>query len=115
MEADSTRTHNWAIANTAELMNATATSVRSFAAATAKHMLGAAGVVMGNLPDLDDVVGMTDEELRSFAIKSQKELEASRKELDAVDKKLAALVKRNKKLASQALATRGFGMVCGFC
>ncbi|KAL4962154.1 CCR4-NOT core ubiquitin-protein ligase subunit MOT2 [Aspergillus stella-maris] len=105
MEADSTRTHNWAIANTAELMNATATSVRSFAAATAKHMLGAAGVVMGNLPDLDDVVGMTDEELRSFAIKSQKELEASRKELDAVDKKLAALVKRNKKLASQALAT----------
>ncbi|KAL4929095.1 CCR4-NOT core ubiquitin-protein ligase subunit MOT2 [Aspergillus undulatus] len=105
MEADSTRTHNWAIANTADLMNATATSVRSFAAATAKHMLGAAGVVMGNLPDLDDVVGMTDEELRSFAVKSQKELEASRKELDAVDKKLAALVKRNKKLAQQALAT----------
>ncbi|KAL4922481.1 hypothetical protein BDW62DRAFT_53613 [Aspergillus aurantiobrunneus] len=105
MEADSTRTHNWAIANTAELMNATATSVRSFAAATAKHMLGAAGVVMGNLPDLDDVVGMTDEELRSFAIKSQKELETSRKELDAIDKKLGALVKRNKKLAQQALAT----------
>ncbi|KAL2818768.1 hypothetical protein BDW59DRAFT_151806 [Aspergillus cavernicola] len=105
MEADSTRTHNWAIANTAELMNATANSVRSFAAATAKHMLGAAGVVIGNLPDLDDVVGMTDEELRSFAIKSQKELEGSRKELDAIDKKLSALVKRNKKLAQQALAT----------
>lgn len=105
MEADSTRTHNWAITNTAELMNATATSVRSFAAATAKHMLGAAGVVMGNLPDLDDVVGMTDEELRSFAVKSQKELEASRKELDAIDKKLGALVKRNKKLAQQALTT----------
>lgn len=105
MEADSTRTHNWAIDNTAELMNATATSVRSFAAATAKHMLGAAGVVMGNLPDLDDVVGMTDEELRSFAVKSQKELESSRKDLDAIDKKLSALVKRNKKLAQQALAT----------
>lgn len=105
MEADSTRTHNWAIDNTAELMNATATSVRSFAAATAKHMLGAAGVVMGNLPDLDDVVGMTDEELRSFAVKSQKELETSRKDLDAIDKKLGALVKRNKKLAQQALAT----------
>ncbi|KAL4782455.1 hypothetical protein BJX76DRAFT_290233 [Aspergillus varians] len=105
MEADSTRTHNWAIANTAELMNATATSVRSFAAATAKHMLGSAGVVMGSLPDLDDVVGMTDEELRSFAVKSQKELEVSRKELDAIDKKLNALVKRNKKLAQQALAT----------
>lgn len=104
MEADSTRTHNWAIDNTAELMNATATSVRSFAAATAKHMLGAAGVVMGSLPDLDDVVGMTDEELRSFAVKSQKELETSRKDLDAIDKKLGALVKRNKKLAQQALA-----------
>lgn len=105
MEADSTRSHNWAIANTADLVNATAASVRSFAAATAKHMLGAAGVVMGNIPDLDDVVGMTDEELRSFAVKSHKELETSRKELDSIDKKLNALVKRNKKLAQQALAT----------
>lgn len=105
MEADSTRSHNWAIANTAELVNATATSVRSFAAATAKHMLGAAGVVVGNMPDLDDVVGMTDDELRSFAVKSQKELEVSRKELDSIDKKLSALVKRNKKLAQQALTT----------
>lgn len=105
MEADSTRSHHWAIANTAELVNATAASVRSFAAATAKHMLGAAGVVMGTVPDLDDVVGMTDEELRSFASKSQKELEGSRKELDVIDKKLSALVKRNKKLVQQALAT----------
>lgn len=105
MEADSTRSHNWAVSNTADLVNATAASVRSFAAATAKHMLGAAGVVMGNIPDLDDVVGMTDEELRSFAVKSQKDLETSRKDLDSVDKKLNALVKRNKKLAQQALAT----------
>ncbi|GKZ30058.1 transcriptional repressor proteinral negative regulator of transcription subunit 4, partial [Aspergillus brasiliensis] len=105
MEADSTRSHNWAIANTAELVNATATSVRSFAAATAKHMLGAAGVVMGSIPDLDDVIGMTNEELRSFAVKSQKDLESSRKELDTIDKKLNALVKRNRKLAQQALAT----------
>ncbi|OJK02667.1 hypothetical protein ASPACDRAFT_75793 [Aspergillus aculeatus ATCC 16872] len=105
MEADSTRSHNWAVANTAELVNATATSVRSFAAATAKHMLGAAGVVMGSIPDLDDVVGMTTEELRSFAVKSQKDLESSRKELDTIDKKLNALVKRNRKLAQQALAT----------
>lgn len=105
MEADSTRSHNWAIANTAELVNATATSVRSFAAATAKHMLGAAGVVVGTLPDLDDVVGMTDEELRTFTVKSQKELETSRKEFDSIDKKLNALVKRNKKLAQQALAS----------
>ncbi|KAB8235023.1 CCR4-NOT core ubiquitin-protein ligase subunit MOT2 [Aspergillus alliaceus] len=105
MEADSNRSHNWAIANTAELVNTTATSVRSFAAAAAKHMLGAAGVVIGSMPDLDDVVGMTDEELRAFAVKSQKELESSRKELDSIDKKLNALVKRNKKLAQQALAT----------
>lgn len=105
MEADSTRSHNWAITNTAELVNATAASVRSFAAATAKHMLGAAGVVMSSIPDLDDVVGMTDDELRSFAVKSQKELEGSRKELDTIDKKLIALLKRNKKLAQQALAT----------
>lgn len=105
MEDDSTRSHNWAITNTAELVNATAASVRSFAAATAKHMLGAAGVVMSNIPDLDDVVGMTDEELRSFSVKSQKELEGSRKELDSIDKKLAGLLKRNKKLAQQAVAT----------
>ncbi|BDD56720.1 hypothetical protein MAP00_002149 [Monascus purpureus] len=105
MEADSTRSHHWAIANTAELVNATAASVRSFAAATAKHMLGAAGVVMGVLPDLDDVVGMTDEELRSFSLKSQKDLEVSRKEIELVDKKVSALVKRNKKLVQQALAT----------
>ncbi|RJE18402.1 hypothetical protein PHISCL_09260 [Aspergillus sclerotialis] len=105
MEADSTRSHNWAITNTAELVNATAASVRSFAAATAKHMLGAAGVVMSNIPDLDDVVGMTDDELRTFAVKSQKELEGSRKELDTIDKKMAALLKRNKKLAQQALMT----------
>ena len=105
MEADTTRSHNWAITNTAELVNATAASVRSFAAATAKHMLGAAGVVMNNIPDLDDVVGMTDDELRTFAVKSQKELEGSRKELDTIDKKTAALVKRNKKLAQQALTT----------
>lgn len=105
MEADSTRSHHWAIANTAELVNATAASVRSFAAATAKHMLGAAGVVMGVLPDLDDVVGMTDEELRSFSLKSQKDLEVSRKEIELVDKKVSAFVKRNKKLVQQALAT----------
>lgn len=105
MEADSSRSHHWAIANTAELVNATAASVRSFAAVTAKHMLGAAGVVMGTVPDLDDVVGMTEEELRSFAFKSQKELEGSRKDVDSIEKKLAALVKRNKKLVQQALAT----------
>ncbi|OJJ45359.1 hypothetical protein ASPZODRAFT_134004 [Penicilliopsis zonata CBS 506.65] len=105
MEADSNRSHNWAIANTAELVNATAASVRSFAAATAKHMLGAAsvGVGSGMVPDIVEMIAMTDEELRAFAAKSQKELELSRKDLDVIDKKLAALVKRNKKLAQQAL------------
>lgn len=104
MEADSTRSHNWAIANTAELVNATAASVRSFAAATAKHMLGAS-VAMGDIQDIEDLLSMSDEELRTFIDKLQKELETSRKEVDAIDKKLMALVKRNKKLAQQALAT----------
>lgn len=103
MEADVTRGHNWAIANTAELVNATAASVRSFAAATAKHMLGAAGVVLGELPDIEDVRAMSDEELRSYIERSQRELETSRKEFDSLDKKFNALVKRNKKLAQQAL------------
>lgn len=105
MEADSTRSHNWAVANTAEMIKTSAASVRSFAAATAKHMLGAAGVAAGAIPDLEDIVAMTDDELRAFAAKSQKELEVSRKEFDAIDKKMAALFKRNKKVAQQALAT----------
>ena len=93
--------------NTDELVDATAASVRSFAAATGKHMLGATGMTgaVGSMPDLCDVIGMTDDELRSFALKSQKELDVARKELDAVDKRLSGLVKRNKKLAQQALAS----------
>jgi CCR4-NOT transcription complex subunit 4 len=103
MEADTTRSHNWAIANTAELVNATAASVRSFAAATAKHMLGAAGVVLGEIPDIEDVRAMSDEELRSYIERSQRELESSRKDFESLDKKFNVLVKRNKKLAQQAL------------
>ncbi|GAD95168.1 CCR4-NOT core complex subunit Not4, putative [Paecilomyces variotii No. 5] len=104
MEADTTRSHNWAIANTAELVNATAASVRSFAAATAKHMLGVTGIAMGDIPDLEDVMGMSDDELRTFIERSQRELESSRKDVDSIDKKLMALIKRNKKLAQQAMA-----------
>ncbi|KAL1964796.1 hypothetical protein VTN77DRAFT_6663 [Rasamsonia byssochlamydoides] len=104
MEADTTRSHNWAIANTAELVNATAASVRSFAAATAKHMLGAAGMVLGDIPDIEDVRAMSDEELRAYIERSQRELETSRKEFESLDKKFNALVKRNKKLAQQALS-----------
>lgn len=104
MEADTTRSHSWAIANTAELVNATAASVRSFAAATAKHMLGVAGVALGEIPDIEDVRAMSDEELRSYIERSQRELETSRKEFESLDKKFNALVKRNKKLAQQALS-----------
>ena len=107
MEAD--RSHHLGIANTAELVNATA-SVRSFAAAAAKHMLGSSGTSVSthSSPDLGDVIGMTGDELRSFALKSQKELEGSRKELDAIDKKLSGLVKKNKKLVQQALASEAY-------
>ena len=96
---------DWTSANTAELINATAASVRNFAVATAKHVLGTVAALGGDLPDTEDVCGMSDTELRSFIDKSQRELETARKEFDAIDKRLAALVKRNKKLVHQALAT----------
>lgn len=102
MQADTTRAHNWAVASTAELVNSTPASVLSFAAATAKHMLGGGGPP-GTNPDLDDVAAMTDEELKTFANKSQKELETTRKELDVLEKKFGGLLRRNKKLAQQAL------------
>jgi CCR4-NOT transcription complex subunit 4 len=98
--------HDWTSANTAELINATAASVRNFAAATAKHVLGTTVAALGgDLPDTEDVYGMSDSELRTFIDKSQRELETARKEFDAIDKRLAALVKRNKKLVHHALAT----------
>lgn len=57
------------------------------------------------IPEMDHVFGMSNKELRSFIEQSQRELESSRKEFDAIDKKLSALVKRNKKLAQQALGS----------
>jgi CCR4-NOT transcription complex subunit 4 len=57
------------------------------------------------IPEMDNVFGMSNKELRTFIEQSQRELESSRKEFDAIDKKLAALVKRNKKLAQQALSS----------
>jgi CCR4-NOT transcription complex subunit 4 len=102
MEADSTRNHDWAVANSAELLNTTPAAVRSFAAATAQHMLGNPGM-LGPNPTLDDVAGLTNEELRDLSGRSQKDLESTRKELDALDKKFAALLRRNKKLQQQAL------------
>ena len=46
----------------------------------------------------------TDPERRRIAFAVDVE-EVSRKDLDSIDKKLNALVKRNKKLAQQALAS----------
>jgi CCR4-NOT transcription complex subunit 4 len=57
------------------------------------------------IPEMDNVFGMSNKELRTFIEQSQRELESSRKDFDAIDKKLAALVKRNKKLAQQALSS----------
>ncbi|KAJ6160680.1 hypothetical protein N7470_004076 [Penicillium chermesinum] len=104
MEADTTRNHDWAVAQTAELMHTTTAAVRSFAAATAKQMLGTSAVP-GLNPSFDDVAAMTDEELKELATKSQKDLEGTRKELDLIDKKFNALLRRNKKIQQQALVT----------
>ncbi|KAJ5168634.1 uncharacterized protein N7482_004228 [Penicillium canariense] len=103
MEADSTRSHDWAIAHSAELLQTTTAAVRSFAAATAKQMLGSAGVP-GTNPNLDDVAAMTNEELKELASRSQKDLELTRKELDVLDKKFVALLRRNKKIQQAALS-----------
>jgi len=103
MEADSTRSHDWAVAHSAELLQTTTAAVRSFAAATAKQMLGSAGMP-GSNPTLEDVAAMTNEELKDLAGRSQKDLESTRKELDLLDKKFAALLRRNKKVQHQALA-----------
>lgn len=103
MEADSTRSHDWAVAQSAELLQTTTAAVRSFAAATAKQMLGSAGM-HGSNPSLDDVAAMTNEELKDLAGRSQKDLESTRKELDSLDKKFAALLRRNKKVQHQALS-----------
>ncbi|KAJ5215973.1 uncharacterized protein N7498_002380 [Penicillium cinerascens] len=103
MEADSTRSHDWAVAHSAELLQTTTAAVRSFAAATAKQILGSAGM-HGSNPSLDDVAAMTNEELKDLAGRSQKDLESTRKELDSLDKKFAALLRRNKKVQQQALS-----------
>ncbi|KAJ5923360.1 hypothetical protein N7454_008605 [Penicillium verhagenii] len=103
MEADSTRSHDWAVAHSAELLQTTTAAVRSFAAATAKQMLGSAGLP-GTNPTLEDVAAMTDEELKNLTSKSQKDLESTRKEMELVDKKFNGLLRRNKKLQQQALS-----------
>lgn len=106
MEADSTRSHDWAVAHSAELLQTTTAAVRSFAAATAKQMLGTAALP-GSNPSLDDVAAMTNEELKELSSRSQKDLETTRKELESLDKKFAALLRRNKKVQHQALSMVG--------
>lgn len=103
MEADTSRNHDWAVAQTAELMQTTTAAVRSFAAATAKQMLGTSSVPGFN-PSLDDVAAMTDEELKELATKSHKDLESTRKELDMIDKKFNALLRRNRKIQQQSIS-----------
>ncbi|KAK2744330.1 transcriptional repressor general negative regulator of transcription subunit 4 [Onygenales sp. PD_40] len=53
---------------------------------------------------LEELMSMSDEELRTMIEEAQRELESSRKEVDLVDKKVMTLVKRNKKLVQQALS-----------
>ncbi|CAI7644380.1 unnamed protein product [Penicillium manginii] len=106
MEADSTRSHDWAVAHSAELLQTTTAAVRSFAAATAKQMLGTAALP-GSNPSLDDVAAMTNEELKELSGKSQKDLETTRKELESLEKKFGALLRRNKKVQHQALSIVG--------
>lgn len=112
---DSSRSMSWTMGNTSDIVSATAASVRSFAAATAKQMIG--GGSNGNSggsnggsfhgfirpADIDDIISMSDDELKIMIEESQREVEISRKDVDVVDKKFMTLVKRNKKLAHQAL------------
>lgn len=114
-EADSSRAMSWTMGNTSDIVSATAASVRSFAAATAKQMIGGGsngnnggsnGVVLNSFirpADIDDIISMSDDELKIMIEESQREVEVSRKDVDVVDKKFMTLVKRNKKLAHQAL------------
>ncbi|KAJ5899417.1 hypothetical protein N7495_004161 [Penicillium taxi] len=106
MEADSTRSHDWAVAHSAELLQTTTAAVRSFAAATAKQILGSS-VLTGSEVTLEDVASMSDTEIKNFSSTSIKDLEGTRKELDSVDKKLSALLRRNRKLQQQALGIAG--------
>ncbi|CAG8145775.1 unnamed protein product [Penicillium salamii] len=102
MEADITRNHDWAVTNSAELLNTTPDAVRSFAAATAQQMLGNPSMLGTNLT-LDDLASLTNEELKEHATRAKMEQEAARKDSESLDKKFNALVRRNKRLQHQAL------------
>ncbi|KAM5443807.1 transcriptional repressor general negative regulator of transcription subunit 4 [Microsporum ferrugineum] len=93
-EPEMVRSHNWAISSGGETV-----PVRSSAS---KSMMGGRCPSIG--PGLEELMNMSDAELRAMISTSQAELDVSRREVDAIDKKIMALVKRNKKLVQQALA-----------
>ncbi|KAK2865330.1 hypothetical protein FQN49_003689, partial [Arthroderma sp. PD_2] len=90
-EPEMVRSHNWAISSGGETV-----PIRS------KSMMGGRSPSFG--PGLEELMNMSDAELRAMISSSQSELDVSRREVDAIDKKVMALVKRNKKLVQQALA-----------
>jgi CCR4-NOT transcription complex subunit 4 len=99
LEADTTRSNNWAIASGAEPIG---TSSPARTSSVAKTMVSSSSSAVG--ADIEEMMNWSDEELRRMIEVAQRELESSRKELDVVDKKLLTLVKRNKKLLQQAFA-----------
>ncbi|OKL61253.1 hypothetical protein UA08_03391 [Talaromyces atroroseus] len=98
MEADANRSYTGTVRDAH-----VETTARSFAGGDLQRTLDVKGTVFGDIAELDNVFGMSNKELRIYIDHSQRALESSRKEFDAFDKKLSALVKRNKKLAQQAL------------
>lgn len=99
MEADANRGYNGTLRDPH-----VEPAVRPFAGGDVQRILDVKGTVFGDIAELDNVFGMSNKELRIYLDHSQRALESSRKEFDAFDKKLSALVKRNKKLAQQALS-----------
>ncbi|KJF60176.1 CCR4-NOT core complex subunit Not4, variant 1 [Coccidioides immitis RS] len=97
LEADSARSTSWAIPSSTDPVSGTAPPRSS---ATTKSLM--TGSTFGL--DLEELMNVPDQELRSMIEAAQRELELSRKDADVVDKKIMALVKRNKKLVQQALS-----------
>ncbi|WEW58710.1 transcriptional repressor general negative regulator of transcription subunit 4 [Emydomyces testavorans] len=97
LEADSARTTNWVMPSGTDAMGA---PLPPRSSATTKSIM--TGSTFG--VDLEELMNVSDQELRSMIEAAQRELELSRKDVDLVEKKVMALVKRNKKLVQQALA-----------
>ncbi|KAK2761604.1 transcriptional repressor general negative regulator of transcription subunit 4 [Arachnomyces sp. PD_36] len=113
-ENDSSHSPSWTMGNTSDIVSSTTATVRSIATTAAKHVIGggsnasnggsngsASGIIRP--ADIDEIINMSDYELSTMIDASQREVEVSKREVDAVDKKFMTLVKRNRKLAQQAL------------